>query len=85
MGVRLSGSELVQFFELLVCEIRGVGADLLLAGLGSSTGWAVLVAASLRHEAAAGVASGPKAPAECRGHSHVLTTNCKIPACAMVG
>ena len=81
----MSGSKLILFLELLVCEIRGVGADLLLVGLGSSAGWAVLVAASLRHKAAAGVAAGPKAPAECSGHSHVLTTNCKIPACAMVG
>lgn len=81
----MSGSELVWFFEVLVGEIRGVGADLLLAGLGSSAGWAVAVAASLRHKAAAGVAAGPKAPAECWGHSRILTTNCKIPACAMVG
>ena len=80
MGERFSGIELVQFFELLVCEIRGVGSDLLLAGLGSSTGWVGLVAASLRHKAAAGVAAGPKAPVEYTGHSHVLTTNCKIPA-----
>lgn len=85
MCVRLSGSELVQFFELLGCETRGGRADLLLAGLGSSAGGAVPVAASLRHKAAAGVAAGPKAPVECSGHSRVPITICKFPASAMVG
>ncbi len=81
----MSRSDLCFFFVLPISEIRGVGADLLLSGLGSIAGWAAPVAASLRHKAAAGVVARPKASVECSGHSRLLTTNCEIPTCVMVG